>query len=82
MKGLTQRLRNRSTNHAKGRRKKKGTYLAVGRRVRMYKNYLAKTTSNHTDARTERLRDRPGPGTEPNTPPGNTSIAKHFAIAL
>jgi hypothetical protein len=56
---------------------KQGAYLAGGRRLRLYKKDLGKTTNN-TDAKTERLRDCPI--TEPTTTPGNTSIVTLFGF--
>ena len=54
-------------------------YLAIGKRVREYKKYLAKTSGNNNDCNTEKLRPRP-PMQDPGTPDDNRSIVSFFGV--
>jgi hypothetical protein len=53
--------------------RQKPTYLAMGGRVRAYKQYLAKASGNTTNAYDEKLRPRP-PIADPGTPEDTRSI--------
>jgi len=57
---------------------KRPTYLALGRRLRMYKTVLAKSSGKGKPIE-EELRPRPPPDEQP-TPPGNHSI-RNFMVA-
>jgi hypothetical protein len=57
--------------------RKAATYLAIGRRVREYKKYLAKISGNTHDYDAEKLRPRP-PLQEPGTPHDNHSVLSFF----
>ena len=52
---------------------KKPTYLALGKRVRLYKKYLAAASGNTGDYNDEKLRSRPKMP-DPGTPDGNHSM--------
>jgi hypothetical protein len=53
--------------------RQKPTYLAIGGRVRAYKQYLAKTSGNTTNANDEKLHPH-SPMADPGTPEDTQSI--------
>ena len=74
LEGITDIENEIKLNRLQGSRGKKPFYLAVGKRIRQYKQYLASLTGGDAEAEAEVLRERPPHEERPGTPPGNTSI--------